>query len=105
MEVTQIKSRLQELSPEIPWAHLIELSPGLFSVTPENEKFYKKATGLSLVGRLLLEIAEMQVRNHTLEGKRVLDLACGEGGHSIQFAQKGAKVLGVEGRQLYVDRA
>ena len=105
MDKHEIDARLQQLSPEIPWAHLIELAPGRFTVTPSDEKFYKKATGLSLVGELLLEIAEMQVRGNTLEGKRVLDLACGEGGHAIQFARKGAKVLGVEGRKLYVERA
>ena len=105
MEASQIEARLQELSPEIPWAHLIELAPDRFSVTPADEKFYKKATGLSLIGELLMEIAGMQVHGHSLAGKRVLDLACGEGGHAIQFARKGAQVLGVEGRKLYVDRA
>ena len=105
MELMEVESRLQQLSPEIPWAHLIELAPGRFSVTEANEKFFRKATGLSMVGELLLQICEMQARGHTLQGKRVLDLACGEGGHSIQFARKGAKVLGVEGRSLYVERA
>lgn len=105
MEIDEIKQRLAGLSPETPWAHLMEFAPNVFSVTPENEKFYRKATGLSLVGELLLDIAQMQVKGHTLEGKRVLDLACGEGGHSVQFAKKGAQVLGVEGRKLYVDRA
>lgn len=105
MQKAEVEARLKALSPEIPWAHLIELAPGLFSVTEQEAKFYKKATGLSLVGELLMEVAEMQVRNHTLAGKRVLDLACGEGGHAIQFARKGAQVLGVEGRKLYVERA
>lgn len=105
MDKAIVEGRLKELSPEIPWAHLIELAPGRFSVTQAEEKFYKKATGLSLVGEVLMEIAEMQVQGHTLAGKRVLDLACGEGGHAIQFARRGAKVLGVEGRKLYVDRA
>jgi len=105
MKIEEIKKKLEELSPEIPWAHLIEFYPGLYSVSEDNEKFYKKAKGLNLVGELLLKISEMQVRNHTLSGKRVLDLACGEGGHSIQFAKKGSSVLGVEGRELYVKRA
>lgn len=105
MDTSLIKERLSQLSPETPWAHLLEFAPGVFSVTPENEKFYKKAKGLSLVGERMVEIAQMQVRGHTLQGKRVLDLACGEGGHSIQFARRGASVLGVEGRRLYVERA
>jgi len=102
---SEINQRLNSLSPNIPWAHLFEFAPGIFSVTKENEKFFKKATGLKRVGEALLQVAEMQVQGHSLEGKRVLDLACGEGGHSIQFAQKGANVLGVEGRKLYIDRA
>lgn len=105
MTPAEIEQQLKTLSPETPWAHLFEFAPGVFSVTKENEKFFKKATGLKQVGDVLLQVAEMQVRGHSLEGKRVLDLACGEGGHSVQFAQKGAEVMGIEGRKLYVDRA
>ena len=36
---------------------------------------------------------------------RVLDLASAEGVHSITLAQAGANVLGIEGRELYVERA
>ena len=105
MNATEIEQKLKSLSPEVPWAHYFEFAPGLFSVSKENEKFYKKAIGLHRIGEVLLQIAEAQVYGHTLHGKKVLDLACGEGGHSIQFAQSGAEVLGVEGRKLYVDRA
>lgn len=105
LSLDQIKLKLSELSPEIPWAHLIEFSPNYFSVNSSEEKFYKKAVGLEIVGKVLLDIAEMQVRGHSLSGKKVLDLACGEGGHSIMFAKKGANVTGVEGRTLYVNRA
>jgi len=105
MHVDDIKRRLNSLSPETPWAHLYEFAPDLFSVTPTNEQFYKKAVGLSRVGDLLVEISEAEIHGHTLAGKRVLDIASGEGAHSIQFAKRGAQVLGIEGRQLYVDRA
>ena len=105
MTPEEIKARLQSLSPETPWAHLFEFSPGVFSVTKDNEKFFKKATGLKKVGEVLLEIAETQVQGHDLSGKKVLDLASGEGGHSVQFAEKGANVVGVEGRELYLNRA
>jgi 2-polyprenyl-3-methyl-5-hydroxy-6-metoxy-1,4-benzoquinol methylase len=105
MTPSEIQQQLLALSPETPWAHLFEFAPGIFSVTPENAQFFGKATGLKRVGDVLLQIAELQVRGHSLAGKKVLDLACGEGGHSVQFAEKGAIVLGVEGRKLYVDRA
>ena len=105
MTPIEIKEHLNLLSPKIPWTHFFEFAPNVFSVTKDNEQFYKKAIGLKQVGEVLLKIAETQVKGHSLIGKRVLDLACGEGGHSIQFAEKGADVIGVEGRKLYVDRA
>jgi SAM-dependent methyltransferase len=105
MSPYEIEQQLKALSPETPWAHLFEFAPGVFSVTKDNEQFFKKAIGLHRIGEVLLQIAETQVYGHTLTDKRVLDLACGEGGHSVQFAQRGAAVLGVEGRSLYVERA
>lgn len=105
MLAEDIQRRLQDLSPEIPWAHLFEFAPGVVSVTPHNEQFHKKAIGLRRIGDLLLDISRAEVRGHTLTGKRVLDLGCGEGGHSIQFAKDGSSVLGIEGRSLYLARA
>lgn len=105
MTTDEINERLSSLSPEIPWAHMFEFAPGIFSITEDNEKFFKKATGLKKVGDILLAIAKTQVQGNDLAGKSVLDLACGEGYHAIQFAEKLANVVGVEGRQLYLDRA
>jgi len=105
MTPSEICQQLEALSPETPWAHLFEFAPGLYSVTESNAQFFKKATGLQRIGELLVQIAKMQVHGHALAGKKVLDLACGEGGHSVLFAQQGANVVGVEGRKLYVDRA
>jgi SAM-dependent methyltransferase len=105
MTQNEIKLRLNELTGNTPWAHLIELAPGLFTVTEADEVFYKKAFGLKKIGTLLTQLAAQQVHGHTLHGKRVLDLACGEGGHSLQMAALGAQVLGIEGRSQYVERA
>lgn len=101
----EIEQRLQQLSPETPWAHWFEFAPGLFSVAQDNPKYFRKATGLKKVEEALLSAAQVHVDSQSLQGKRVLDLACGEGGHSISFARQGASVIGVEGRKLYVERA
>jgi SAM-dependent methyltransferase len=39
------------------------------------------------------------------ENLRVLDLACLEGGFSIEFALRGASVLGIEGREAHIAKA
>jgi ubiquinone/menaquinone biosynthesis C-methylase UbiE len=43
------------------------------------------------------------LRNPT--GKRVLDLACGTGRHSIEFASKGASVIGIDISKTMLNRA
>ena len=105
MQKEEIKQSLGRLNPEIPWTHFFDFGSGICSVDPTNEKFYKKAKGLEIIGNVLLNVAKDQVIGQSIEGKTVLDLACGEGGHSIQFARAGATVLGIDGRSLYVDRA
>lgn len=98
--------RLGELSPDVPWTHYFEID-GIPTIAREtNEKFFKKAKGLKELGEICVSVAEHFSAGNTINGKRILDIACGEGGHSVQFAQAGAKqVLGVEGRELYVNRA
>ncbi|MEL6980256.1 MAG: methyltransferase domain-containing protein [Pseudomonadota bacterium] len=41
----------------------------------------------------------------SLEGVRVLDLGCNAGGMAIEFAQRGASVLGIEAGHRYVEQA
>jgi len=106
LDAGDMKKLLQELSPEIPWAHHFEVS-GVHTISPDkDEKFFKKATGLKELGHLALRLANAYSTGNSIAGKSVLDIASGEGGHSIAFAQAGAgKVLGVEGRDLYFRRA
>lgn len=101
----QFAEGLSTLKPEQPWTHHFEID-GVHTISPEtDEKFYGKATGLKKIGNLAVTLAKNFSRNHTIAGKRVLDVACGEGGHSLALAAEGANVVGVEGRELYVDRA
>lgn len=40
-----------------------------------------------------------------LENLRVLDLACLEGGYAIEMALRGAQVVGIEGREINIEKA
>jgi SAM-dependent methyltransferase len=106
MDATEIRRWLDELRPDIPWAHYFNLA-GVETITKEqDEKFYEKALGLQRIGEIALEVARTNTRRGTVAGNRVLDIACAEGAHSILLARAGAEeVLGLEGRELYVRRA
>jgi len=101
----EIRQGLEALEPSIPWAHYFDFGYGIETVSPQEEKFYKKAVGLGKLGKILINIAPIICKRGTIEGLRLLDLASAEGMHSIAMAQAGANVLGIEGRKLYVERA
>lgn len=101
----EIDRRLRELSPEIPWAHHYRLADGIETVTPANDQFYKKSISHQKLADVTRELIPVHTKRRAIAGLTVLDVACGEGCHSIDLARHGAKVSGVEGRPLYVSRA
>jgi hypothetical protein len=105
MSEAELRAELRRLDPTVPWAHHFALGHGIETITPENRQFYDKARGLKKLGKLVLDLVPYHTKRGALAGARVLDLASAEGGHSIALAAQGAEVLGIEGRQLYVERA
>jgi SAM-dependent methyltransferase len=105
MTAEEIRSGLALLEPGIPWAHHFDLGHNIETIDASNEKYFKKAVGLRKLADLILKLIPYHTRKGSVEGLRVLDLACGEGCHSISMSEHGAEVLGIDGRQLYVKRA
>ena len=101
----EVRRGLEGLQPDIPWCHFFDLGEGIYTVTPDSERYFGKARGLKIIGQMIAEAVPFITRRGTPKDLSVLDLACGEGGHAIEFAQLGSRVTGIEGRQLYVDRA
>lgn len=108
-----IRAGLNSLQPNVPWAHHFDLGHGIETVMPDpgnpqgdKDKFYRKAVGLNALGDLFPAVLRSAMRRDSFVGLTCLDIGSAEGAHSIRMAEAGAtEVIGIEGRQLYVDRA
>lgn len=106
LPVAEIKAGLAELSPQNEWCHYFDLGKAGQTVGPEAGLYFDKAIALKLIAEQVVQAVPFITARGTVEGLSVLDLASAEGQHSIELAMAGAcTVVGVDGRQIHVDRA
>ncbi|HEU4960656.1 MAG TPA: DUF1698 domain-containing protein [Sphingomonas sp.] len=94
-----------ELKRLAPFHHAIDLPYGLSTHLPEFSRQEREKTRLkSLLDHAWPAILE--ACGGTLEGKRVLDIACNCGGFAVAAAQAGAKqVVGIDVEDHYLEQA
>jgi len=96
--IIEMKNRI--ITKYGPWtAHNVHLRGDLYTIGPT---IARDDAGFKL--KRILQI----VSDHTggtLEGLRVLDLACFEGLYAIEFARHGATCVGIEGRETNIEKA
>lgn len=98
-ETAALRRRMEEVAQRHgPWTgHNIRLADGVYTIRDE-------VMGLGLRARRFLQCAA-DVVGKPFDQMRVLDLACCEGYYAIEFGLKGARAVGIEGRDVHVARA
>ena len=101
-EQMDIKTIIQKKSEVItkygPWtAHNIQLRDDIYTIAPE---IIGDEVKLRRIVQCVLDLV-----GGSVEGLRILDLACLEGLYAIEFARHKATCLGIEGREANVEKA
>jgi SAM-dependent methyltransferase len=99
MDLTRVENKKRLLVEKFgPWrANNIHLCDDLYTMG-------KKIQGDEIKLRRVLQIVVDIVRQ-PLDGLRILDLACLEGLYAIEFARHGATAVGIEGREMHIEKA
>ena len=107
MDKTAIEAELQELNEKYPekWYHNYHFGYGLKSIPgqgPEDNFLIRSDIIMELIYRFL---GIGSIENMSAQSLRLLDLGSAEGLQSIEAAMHGFDTVGVEGRQLFIERA
>ena len=102
MEKQEIESEIKRLAP---FHHKVDLPHGLSTYDPEQSLRRREQTRLDALTRHAFP-ALLEACGGSLEGKRVIDIACNAGGFSVAAAKQGAEhVLGIDVADRYIEQA
>lgn len=99
MDSASIKREKEEIIKKFgPWTgHNLRLADGLYTI---DERIIGDEIKLRRVVQIVADAAD-----RPLKELRVLDLACLEGLYAVELARRGAKAVGIEGREANIEKA
>jgi 2-polyprenyl-3-methyl-5-hydroxy-6-metoxy-1,4-benzoquinol methylase len=107
MEKTEIETGLRELNElhQEKWYHNYHFGHGIMSIPgqPREDNFLIRSDIVMELIYFFLGVSSPE--EIKTQGLRLLDLGSAEGLQSIEAAMHGFDVLGVEGRELFIERA
>jgi 2-polyprenyl-3-methyl-5-hydroxy-6-metoxy-1,4-benzoquinol methylase len=97
MDGASIKQELASLAERYgAWTdHNVRLTHNLYTMGET-----RRSAKLQRVVQIVCDLARKPI-----EELRILDLACLEGGYAIEFARRGARTVGIEGREQNIEKA
>lgn len=97
MNTDKLVEKIGVLNKKQPWNHSIELSPGVFTCSPDQ----------SSAGKNLVKWKRIEpfINSFSCSGKRVLDIGCNDGFFSLKLAELGANVVALEASNERVEKA
>ncbi|NCF50244.1 DUF1698 domain-containing protein [Gammaproteobacteria bacterium] len=102
MSKQEMEGEIQRLAP---FHHKVDLPYGLKTYDPGSSQRHREQTRLDSLTRHAFPKL-LEACGGTLEGKRVIDVACNAGGFSVEAARLGAEyVLGFDVADRYLDQA
>jgi 2-polyprenyl-3-methyl-5-hydroxy-6-metoxy-1,4-benzoquinol methylase len=98
-ESAEIARRMREIVDSSgPWtSYNLELAPGVYTMGSREVDMFAR------VRRVVQLVTDLS--SAPLETLRIIDLASLEGAYTIEFARRGATVVGVEARGAHVERS